>query len=441
MYGAPAFLRRLNVAIRPDSVYRRAGQSHRQNFATMVKPLSGIRVIGVEQYIAGPYCTLLLADAGAEVIKIERPEGGDPRRAMPPFAERGGVKKGAGFMGYNRNKKSLALDLRHPKGQEIYKGLVARADVVVENMRPGSLDGMGLGYDALGGLNPRLVYAVISGFGRLPGSQGPYGDRPAFDIVAEAMSGIMHMVGFEDKPPSWTIYGLADIYSGLVAAYGVMQALFMCERTGQGQLVDSAMYDNMLSLNEGMIAVHSVAGQSPHRGRPRNVYPRGAYRASDGWVALNVPDDRIWRRLSEILGRPDLVEDPRTKTGVARSEHCAFLDEILENWLSARGRDAAVESLNAAGVPAGPVHTAEDIFACPQVAAREFLLPIDDPEVGEFRFARTPPYLSGASEPRAEPAPRLGEHTRELLDLLLGYAPEAIDDLAEEGVVRIAAPR
>ena len=235
------------------------------------------------------------ADAGAEVIKIERPKTGDPRRSMPPFVEKDGVRKAAGFMGYNRNKKSLALDFRSAKGQEVYTKLVTNADVVVENLRPGSMDRLGLGYADIKTTNPKLVYAIISGFGRLPGYAGPeimaytslglvvyaiisgfgrlpgyagpYSDRPAFDIVAEAMSGIMHLVGFEDKPPSWTIYGMADIYSGMVTAFGIMQALFMRTRTGEGQLVDSAMYDNMLSLNEAMIALHSVAGQSPHRGR------------------------------------------------------------------------------------------------------------------------------------------------------------------------------
>ncbi len=401
------------------------------------RPLSGIRVIGLEQYMAGPYCTMLLADAGAEVIKIERPGTGDPRRAMPPFAERDGVRKAAGFMGYNRNKKSVALDLRSEEGREVLRRLAARADVVVENLRPGSMDRMGLGYRDLRAVNPRLVYAVISGFGRLPGREGPYGDRPAFDIVAEAMSGIMHLVGFEDKPPSWTIYGMADIYTGLVTAYGVMLALFMRERTGEGQLVDSAMYDNMLSLNESMITLHSVAGQSPRRGRPTNVFPRGAYRTRDGYVALNIPDERIWRRLCEVMGREDLIDDPRTSGGAARAENRAFVEPIIEAWLAGQDRDEIVRRLNEAGVPVGPVHTAEDIFACPQVAARGVLMPVADPEVGEFRFARTQPVLSEAPDPPAEPAPALGRHSREVLEGIAGYAPEEVDALAEAGVVQL----
>ena len=401
----------------------------------MDRPLSGIRVIGVEQYIAGPYCTLLLADAGAEVIKIERPGAGDPRRAMPPFVEKDGISKAVGFMAYNRNKKSLALDLRSDDGKDIYRKLVACSDVVVENIRPGSMKKMGFGYDDLREINPRLVCAFISGFGRLPGFLGPYSGRPAFDIVAEAMSGIMHLVGFEDKPPSWTIYGMADIYSGLVTAYGIQQALFMRERTGQGQLVDSSMLDNMISLNESMIALHSAVGQSPHRGRPRNLYPRGAYKAKDGYIALNVPDNIIWRRLCEAMGREDLIEDERANSGTARSANADFLHPIIEDWLAPMTRSEAVDCLNERGVPTGPVNTVEDIFADPQVRARGILMTVRDPDVGDIQFARTPPHLSSAPTLPTNAAPALGQHTRPILQDLLGYAPEEVDRLVAEGVV------
>ncbi len=401
----------------------------------MERPLSGIRVTGLEQYMAGPYCTMLLADAGAEVIKIERPGSGDPRRAMPPFVERNGVRKAVGFMGYNRNKKSLALDLRKPEGQEIFRKLATCSDVVVENLRPGSMDRMGLGYHAMKDLNPGLVWAAISGFGRLPEFRGPYSDRPAFDIVVEAMSGIMHLVGFEDKPPSWTIYGMADIYTGMVTAFGIMQALFMRQRTGEGQFVDSAMFDAMLSLNESMVAIHSVAGQSPHRGKGRNIWPRGAYQTKDGYIALNVPDNIIWRRLCEALGREDLIEDERSRTAGARFDNAEYLTPVIEGWLGSRSREEAVETLNAAGVPTGPVNTAEDIFADPHVEARGMLMPIDDPEVGTFRFARSPLHFSNAPAPLVRPAPNLGQHTRSILEDLLGYDGGEVEALIAGGVV------
>ena len=400
------------------------------------RPLSGIRVVGLEQYMAGPYCTMLLADAGAEVIKIERPGSGDPRRAMPPFAEKGGRRKAAGFMGYNRNKKSLALNLRSEGGQEIFRKLARSADVVVENLRPGSMTKMGLGQQPMRAANPRLVWAIISGFGQMEGYRGPYSDRPAFDIVAEAMSGIMNLVGFADKPPSWTIYGMADVYTGQVTAYGILQALFMRERTGAGQLVDSAMFDNMLALNESMVALYSVAGQIPERGKPRNLWPRGAYEAKDGYIALNVPDNIIWSRLCQAMGRDDLIEDERSATGTARAANVETLQPIIEGWLRTLTREQAVDTLNAIGVPCGPVYTAEDVFNDPQVKARGMILPIEDPEFGTFGFARSPPHLSAAPELPANPAPNLGQHTREILQDLLGYDPKDVDRLAAEGVVQ-----
>jgi len=405
----------------------------------MQRPLSGIRVIGMEQYMAGPYCTMLLADAGAEVIKIERPGQGDPRRAIPPFVEKDGLKKAGGFMAYNRNKKSLALNLRHPQGQEVYRQLAVKSDVVLENLRPGAMEKLGLGYEDLRKVNPRLIYAALSGFGRLPGYEGPYGNRPAFDIVAEAMSGIMHSVGFEDKPPSWTIYGMADLYSGLVTAYGIMQALFMRERTGEGQFVDSAMYDNMLALNERMITLYSLAGQSVHRGRLRNLYPRGAFKTKDGYIALNVPDDLIWERLCRAMGREDLIDDARSNSGTARAENQNFLQPIIEGWLETLTREEATDRLNSTGVPTGPVQTAEDIFADPQVAARGMLMTIHDPEVGDYQFARSPLHLSAAPELPKSPAPSLGQHTRYVLQDILGYSGDQVAGLAKEGVIGLSA--
>ncbi|RME99014.1 MAG: CoA transferase, partial [Chloroflexi bacterium] len=341
---------------------------------TTPRPLSGIRVIGLEQYMSGPYCTMLLADAGAEVIKIERPGSGDPRRAIPPFVEKDGVKKAGGYLSYNRNKKSLALNLRSDKGREILRQLAAQSDVVVENLRPGAADKMGLNYDNLKTVNPRLIYAMISGFGRLPGYQSDYARRPAFDIVAEAMSGVMDLVGFADKPPTYTLYGMADVYSGLVAAYGVMQALFMRERTGQGQMVDVSMLDNMLALNERMVTLYSVTGHAPQRGKLEHLWPRGAFQCQDGYVALNVPDDIIWQRIAQTVGRPDLVDDPRSATGTARAQNADFLQPILENWMADKTRAEVVDALNAAGVPTAPVYTATDVFADAHFRNRSGLL-------------------------------------------------------------------
>ena len=402
---------------------------------TVDRPLSGVRVTGLEQYIAGPYCTMLLADTGAEVIKIERPGGGDPRRQMPPFAEKDGRKKGAGFMGYNRNKKSLCLNLRDPKGQEVFRKLVARSDVVVENLRPGSMAKLGLGYREMRRMNPQLVWAIISGFGQLDGYRGPYSDRPAFDIIAEAMSGMMNLVGYDDKPPSGTVYGMADIVSGIIAAYGVLQALFMRQRTGRGQLVDSAMLDNLLSLNETMVTLYSVAGQEQKRGVPTVFFPRGAYQTKDGYLAVHVPDNIIWKRFCEVMERSDLIDDERSATSPARAQNHGFLDPIISEFMATMTRDEAVGKFNAHGVPVAPVYTAEDVFADPHIEARGMLMPIDDPEVGTYRFARTAPMLEENAELPRNPAPSLGQHTREILEGLLDYSSSEVDALRDHGVV------
>jgi crotonobetainyl-CoA:carnitine CoA-transferase CaiB-like acyl-CoA transferase len=338
-------------------------------------------------------------------------------------------------MAYNRNKKSLALNVRGEAGQEVLRRLAEVSDVVVENLRPGAMDKIGVGYEGLRTVNPRIIYAMISGFGRMPGLESAYAQRPAFDIVAEAMSGVMDLIGFEDRPPTFTLYGLADVYSGMVAAFGIMQALFMREKTGEGQLVDVSLLDNMLALNERMVALYSVSGNAPQRGKLEHLWPRGAFKCSDGYVALNVPDDGIWARLANTIERPDLVEDSRSATGTARAANAAFLQPILEGWMADKTREEVVDAFNTAGMPTGPVYTAEDVFADDHFRVRGMLAEVDDPEVGPYTFARSVPHLSAAPEIPLEAAPGLGAHTRTVLEDLLGYTPDQVEELASEGVV------
>lgn len=403
------------------------------------RPLDGIRVVGLEQYMSGPYCTMVLADSGAEVIKIERPGTGDPRRSIPPFAEGPGGRKAAGFMAYNRNKKSVALDLRSPEGQGILRDLVSTADVVVENLRPGAMDKLGFGPEGLLEMNARLVAATISGFGRLKGYETRYAGRPAFDIVAEAMAGIMDLVGFEDRPPTYTIYGLADIYTGLATANAVTQALFMRERTGRGQHVDVALLDAMVSLNERMVALYSVTGQRGVRGRLRHAWPRGAFACADGYVALNVPDDLMWRRLVETAGRPELADDPRARSGTDRAANADALRPPIEAWMADKTREEVVDALNAAGMPAAPVYTAEGVFEDAHFRERGSLVDLMDPLVGVHTFARTPGHLGEAPEIPLLPAPELGEHTWSVL-ADLGRSPEEVRALADAGVIGASEP-
>ena len=402
----------------------------------MDRPLTGIRIIALEQYMAGPYCTMLLADAGAEVIKIERPGSGDPRRSIPPFAEKDGTRKAGGFMAYNRNKKSFCLNVQSDEGKTIYLDLIKSADVVVENLRPGATDKLGIGYKDLKVINPKLIYAAISGFGRLEGYKGPDSDRPAFDIVAEAMSGIMHLVGFEDKPPSWTIYGMADVYTGLCTSYAITQALFQREKTGKGQFVDSAMLDAMISLNERMVMLYTITGEEPHRGRLKHLYPRGAFKCKNGYLAMNVPDDLVWARLCKSMERDDLIDDVKSNTGTARAANGDFLGPIIEEWLSKKTRDEAEKILNENGVPVGSVYTAKDIFESEQVKARRSLIDIEDPDVGTYQFARGPVMLSESPEIETNPAPRLGQHTKEILTDILGYTDVKLKELENEQIIQ-----
>ena len=401
-----------------------------------MKPLENIRVISLGQYMSAPYCTMLLADMGAEVIKVERPGKGDPRRGIAPYPDTEKENPmGGGFMAYNRNKKSIVIDLRAEEGKEIYRSLVEKSDVVVENMRPGATDRLGIGYEDLKQINPAVVYSAISGFGQLEGYRGPNTERPTFAIVVEAMSGIMAQVGVEDRAPQWTVYGLADLYSGLVAAYSIMLALFMREKTGEGQFVDTAMYDCMLSLNERMVMLHSFTGEMQPRGKLRHQGPRAAFQTSDGYVAVNVPDNIIWGRLCKVIGREDLIEDDRTIDGPQRAKNDSLVREAMETWLSDKERDSVVNLLNESGVPAGPVQIASDIFEDPQVEARKMLVDIVDPDYGTYTFARTPMRLSGVDEIDKNPAPRLGEHTVELLREIVGMEEGKIEKLIEDGVI------
>ena len=402
------------------------------------QPLAGVRVVALEQYIAGPYCSMLLADAGAEVIKVERPPFGDPRRQIGPMtATPQGKDVSGGFWGYNRSKKSITLNLQDEQGREIFKQLAAAADVVLVNLRPGAMEKLGLGFTALKEVNPRLVYASITGFGEMPGYKGPYWERPAFDIVAEAMSGVMEMVGFADRPPHFTLFGMADLVTAIFTSYGIMLALYQREQTGEGQFVESPMYDSMLALNERAVMQYSLTGQAPSRGRESLQGPRGAFKAKDGYIAFNTPTDIIWQRFTGIIGREDLNEEPRSKTAPARAANMeSFLRPIIEEWLQDKTREEAVEVLMQAGVPAGPVYNMEDIFNCPHVKKREMLVDVPAENESFARpFARSPVMLSAsAGELPVKPPPPLGKHTEEIL-LDLGFDRKQVEHWREKGVI------
>jgi CoA:oxalate CoA-transferase len=400
-------------------------------------PLEGVRIIALEQYIAAPYCTMWLADSGAEVIKIEKPDVGEPRRNYMPVVENvKGEKAYGGFMQYNRNKKSLTLDIQSERGKEIYKELARHADVVVENFAPRTIEKLGLGYEILERINPQIIYAAISGFGRMKHLRGIYSDRPAFDSVVQAMGGILDLIGEEDSPPPIGFWGLADLISGVVTCYEIMLALFMREKTGVGQFIDASMYDNLIALNERAIAIYSFTGEVLSRGKEKFQSPAGCYRTGDGsYVAFVAPNDVVWGNFCRAIGREDLVKDPRTSSGPLRAQNKKFVTQIINEWMGVRKKEEIVGTLIKNGVPIGPVQTSKDIAHCPHLKARKMLLEIDDPIAGKRIFARSPVRMSRTKEVPAVPPPSLGQHTEEILMKWLRYSKQAIQELRADKII------
>jgi crotonobetainyl-CoA:carnitine CoA-transferase CaiB-like acyl-CoA transferase len=401
------------------------------------KPLDGIRVLAFEIQVAGPYCSMMLADQGASVIKVERPEGGDTARGAAPMVknDKGEAQSGY-FLRFNRNKRSLTLNLKSERGRQIFAELAEKSDVVVENFRPGLLDEMGIGYKALSERNPGLVYVCISGFGSLEGYLGPYSKRPAYDIVAQAMSGLMNTNGQADGPPTWLGVALGDIVSGMNAAYAVMLALYQRTRTGRGQYIDIAMYDSMIGLAERSITAYSLTGQVLERGRERFMAPWGPFECEDGYVGLIVATEGDWAKFCAAIERPDLVGREGATSGPERASNMSgWLGEIINAWFRGQTKAAACEKLLAAGLPVGPVQTAQEVFDDPHVATRRLMIDVPDPVLGSVKLVGPALKLSSDTEPVACAAPLLGQHNEEILGELLGYTNEDVARLKADGVI------
>jgi crotonobetainyl-CoA:carnitine CoA-transferase CaiB-like acyl-CoA transferase len=391
-------------------------------------PLSDIRILDLTQALAGPFGTAVLADLGADVIKVEPPSG-DMSRPMAPlvkdFALPGssriaGCDYGGYFASINRNKRSIVLDLRKDEDRERFLDLVVTADAVVENSRVGVMDRLGIGYEVLHGVNPRLVYAAIRGFGDPRTGASPYAEWPAFDIVAQCMGGLVGITG----PTGGLGYpngaSIGDIFPGVLMALGVVSAVHSARRTGQGQFLDVAMYDAILSLCETIVVNYSCAERvlGPRGlGHPA-LCPFDVYETSDGAVAIAAPTDNHWEALCELIGRPDLVEDERTKDNRRRSENRPFVTEIMTAWTRARTKKEVVERLGGK-VPVGPVNTAADVFADPHVWIRKMLAEVELPGAnGKLTLAATPIKLTATPASIYRRPPLLGEHTAEILEEL-----------------------
>ncbi|TCN43604.1 formyl-CoA transferase [Rhodococcus sp. SMB37] len=380
-----------------------------------MRPLDGIRVLEMGQYIAAPYCAMMLADLGAEVIKIERPDGGDPRRIYDPLEQTETGSMSGGFLSYNRNKKSVTLDLSAESDRARYLALAATADVVVENLRPGAVDRMGVGYDALKEINPRLIYCAISGYGRLSTHRGVFAERPAFDTAIQAIGGLMAVTGEPGGPPLPTVTGFADVFTAVQATVSVLAALEGRHQSGTGAFVDQSMYDSVASLLERELMLWDFTGEHRVRGVDR-YSPLGALEAEDGYVALILPTHEMWRRLCVAIERPDLLEHPLLDSVIHRAENFAsVIRPEAERWTRSRTRREIVEHFAAHGLPAGETQTIDELYQCPHLDARRMFLEIDDPHAGRRRMIRTPFLTDTYEEPRTDSAPQLGEHNDELL--------------------------
>ncbi|VWB19014.1 CaiB/BaiF CoA transferase family protein [Burkholderia lata] len=400
------------------------------------RPLAGIRVLTVENFIAAPFASMWLADAGAEVVKIEAREGGDYARSTDPVRPGAdGRPSGLAFLRTNRNKKSVTLDLKHPEGRRIFTELAAHADVVLENLRPNVMDRLGLGYEALSRINPRLIYGAISGFGHDDILQSPYGDFPAFDIVGQAMSGLMYRPERGDDRPTYLGFSLADIECGILALYGIVLALLHRHTTGKGKKIDISMVDASLILNEISVAMYSATKRTSPPGVHAVTAPFGTYRAKDGYIVIAVLGEHIWKRFAEVIGRPGLTDDPRFADGILRKQHVDALNVEIDAWLGDRSREAALAALRAGGVPCSNVNDVPDLFECPHVAARKMLMTLDDPAWGPIQVAGNPVKMSDVPEPDAKTPPALGEHNADVLHEWLGLDEREITTLRDLNVI------
>ena len=393
-------------------------------------PLDGIVVADLTRVLSGPYCTMLLADMGARVIKVEQPGRGDDTRAWgPPFLGR----ESAYFLSINRNKESVTLDLRKPEGRAILSRLIERADVLVENFRPGTMDRHGFGFEAVAEKAPRLVYCSISGFGQT----GPRRDQPGYDAVVQAEGGLMSITGDADGPPFRLGVAIADIATGMFAAQGVVLALFARERTGRGQRVDVGMLDSTTALLTYQAAIYFATGGVPRRmgNRHPTIVPYETFAASDGEFVLAVGNDEIWRRFCRAAGLDGLAGDSRYQTNAARVQNCDALRPILAERFRTRDRAAWIDVLAAEGVPCGSVRDVAEVLRDPQIQARRMVEEVDHATLGALRVLGVPVKLSDTPGSVRSAPPVLGQHTDAVLQADLGLSRSEIARLRETGVI------
>ena len=387
-----------------------------------MKALSGIRVLDLSRVLAGPYCTMVLGDLGAEIVKVEQPGIGDDSRAFGPFIE----KESAYFMSLNRGKKSITLNLKDEKDREIFIELVKKSDVLVENYRPGTMEKLGFGYEELKKINPQLIYSAISGFGH----SGPYSKRPAYDMIVQAMGGLMSITGQPNQAPVRVGTSIGDITAGIFGAIGILAAVNARYETGKGQKVDVSMFDCQLAILENATARYLLTGDVPQPmgSRHPSIAPFEAYPTKDYYIIISAGNDALWEKLCGVLGTPEYVTDPRFATNAARVENVEALYKIIHENIVTKTTAEWMETLDKAGLPVGPINTIDKVVSDPQIIARDMIVEVEHPVAGKMKIAGNPIKLSDTPGEVKYPAPTLGQHTDEILKDLLDWSPEQISD-------------
>jgi formyl-CoA transferase len=397
---------------------------------TQSDALLGIRVLDLSRVLAGPYCTMLLADMGAEIIKLEIPGRGDDSRQFPPFKDGESLY----YVNLNRGKRSITLNLKQPEGKRLFLDLVKKCDVLLENFRPGTMERLGLGYETLRDENPRLVYAAISGFGQT----GPYRDRPGYDIIGQAMGGLMSITGWPESPPTRAGTAIGDILSALFCCVGILAALQVRERTGRGQMVDVALVDSVFASLENIPQKFFIDGDVPTRNGNRYefIYPYDSFKAEDGWVIIAIANDAIWSRFVEASGIEGLGWDERFSSNPQRVDNHGALKSIIERWTSERKVDDIVTFLTEHRIPACPIYDIRAASEDPHIAgARGMIVEMEHPRIGETRLLGNPIKMSETRPSPRGPAPSLGGNTVDILEDLLGITEKEVGRLRDEGIV------
>ena len=392
--------------------------------------LEGIRVLDLTRVLAGPFSSMMLADMGAEVIKIEQAKKGDDSRQFGPFLN----GESSYFMNLNRNKRGITLNLKSLEGKEIFKELVKQADIVLENYRPGTMEKLGLGYDVLAKINPKIIYGCVSGFGHY----GPYKDRAGYDIIGQAMGGLMSTTGWPDGEPTRTGTAMADVLAGLSITIGVLAALRGREVTGRGQKVDVALVDSVVASLEIITQIYLVTGKNPQKigNHYESVYPYDSFKSNDGSFVIGCGNDKLFGLLCNVMNMPELASDDRFNTNPKRVQRHAELKPIIEEWTKDKTIDEVVDLLLDAGIPAAPINTVEQIVRDPHIAgAREMFVEVEHPKAGKMKITGSHLKFSDTETSVWRPAPLLGQHNKEVLTQLLNLSEDRIKDLAEKGVI------